>query len=83
MGKWFIDYWLRHLVFHKPPDLSPGILFVELFIRRLDLGFITLGLVVWALIGYAVFGASGGLLDGLTLNALRRAGFFAYLVEKR
>jgi len=46
------------------------------------LGFIALGLA-WALVGYVVFGAIGGLLGGLTLNALRRAGFFAYLMEKR
>jgi hypothetical protein len=35
------------------------------------------------LIGYVVFGALGGLLGALTLKALRRAGFFAYLAEKR
>lgn len=46
------------------------------------LGFVTLGLF-YALIGYLVFGALGGLLGGLTLAALRRAGFFAYLEEKR
>jgi ABC-type thiamin/hydroxymethylpyrimidine transport system permease subunit len=34
-------------------------------------------LVKWA------FGAIGGLLGGLTLVALRKAGFFAYLAEKR
>jgi hypothetical protein len=45
-------------------------------------GFVALGLV-WALVGYLVFGALGGLLGGLTLRALRRAGFFAYLAEKR
>jgi len=46
------------------------------------LGFVALGLVK-ALIGYIVFGALGGLLGALTLKALRRAGFFAYLAEKR
>lgn len=45
-------------------------------------GFVALGLVR-AMIGYAVFGALGGLLGALTLRALRRAGFFAYLAEKR
>ncbi|PID87118.1 MAG: hypothetical protein CSB13_00910 [Chloroflexi bacterium] len=36
-----------------------------------------------ALIAYIIFGALGGLLGGLTLRALKRAGFFAYLAEKR
>ena len=45
-------------------------------------GFIALGLAR-ALVGYVVFGALGGLLGGLTLAALRRAGFFDYLAEKR
>jgi hypothetical protein len=45
-------------------------------------GFVALGLARSA-IGYIVFGALGGLLGGLTLRALRRAGFFAYLAEKR
>jgi hypothetical protein len=45
-------------------------------------GFVALGLTR-SLIGYVVFGALGGLLGGLTLQALRRAGFFAYLAEKR
>ena len=35
------------------------------------------------LVSYIVFGALGGLLGGLTLIALRKAGFFAYLAEKR
>jgi len=46
------------------------------------LGFVALGLLR-ALIGYVVFGALGGFLGALTLRALRRAGFFAYLAEKR
>jgi ABC-type thiamin/hydroxymethylpyrimidine transport system permease subunit len=46
------------------------------------IGFIALGLAR-AIVGYVVFGALGGLLGGLTLAALRRAGFFAYLAEKR
>jgi ABC-type thiamin/hydroxymethylpyrimidine transport system permease subunit len=45
-------------------------------------GFIALGLAK-AFAGYVVFGALGGLLGGLTLKALRKAGFFAYLAEKR
>lgn len=46
------------------------------------LGFVALGLLR-AVIGYIVFGAIGGLLGWLTLKALHRAGFFAYLAEKR
>lgn len=45
-------------------------------------GFVALGLTR-AIIGYIVFGAIGGVLGALTLAALRRAGFFAYLAEKR
>jgi ABC-type thiamin/hydroxymethylpyrimidine transport system permease subunit len=45
-------------------------------------GFVALGLVR-AIIGYIVFGAVGGILGALTLKALRRAGFFAYMAEKR
>jgi ABC-type thiamin/hydroxymethylpyrimidine transport system permease subunit len=45
-------------------------------------GFVALGLLR-PVLGYLVFGALGGLLGGLTLAALRRAGFFAYLSEKR
>lgn len=45
-------------------------------------GFVALGLLK-AVIGYVVFGALGGVLGALTLLALRRAGFFAYLAEKR
>ena len=46
------------------------------------LGFVALGLAK-AMIGYILFGALGGLLGGLTLLALRKAGFFAYLAEKK
>jgi ABC-type thiamin/hydroxymethylpyrimidine transport system permease subunit len=46
------------------------------------LGFIALGLAR-SLVSYIIFGALGGLLGGLTLKALRRAGFFAYLAERR
>jgi ABC-type thiamin/hydroxymethylpyrimidine transport system permease subunit len=45
-------------------------------------GFVALGLAR-ALLGYVVFGALGGLLGALTLQALHKAGFFAYLAEKR
>jgi len=45
-------------------------------------GTLALGLAR-AILGYVIFGALGGLLGGLTLAALRRAGFFAYLAEKR
>ncbi|MGD8243633.1 MAG: ECF transporter S component [Anaerolineae bacterium] len=45
-------------------------------------GFVALGLAR-ALLGYIVFGALGGLLGVLTLKALRKAGFFAYMAEKR
>jgi hypothetical protein len=45
-------------------------------------GFVALGLAR-SLVGYLVFGALGGFLGGLTLAALRKAGFFAYLAEKR
>jgi ABC-type thiamin/hydroxymethylpyrimidine transport system permease subunit len=45
-------------------------------------GFVALGLLR-AIVGYLIFGALGGLLGALTLRALRRAGFFSYLAEKR
>ena len=45
-------------------------------------GFLALGLF-WAMLGYIVFGALGGLLGSLTLKALRNAGFFVYMAEKR
>ena len=46
------------------------------------LGFLALG-QAGAIVSYVVFGALGGLLGWLTLKALRRAGFFAYLAERR
>jgi ABC-type thiamin/hydroxymethylpyrimidine transport system permease subunit len=46
------------------------------------LGFVSLGLA-WSLVNYIVWGALGGVLGALTLKALRRAGFFAYMAEKR
>jgi hypothetical protein len=48
----------------------------------IPVGFVTLGLA-WSALGYVVWGALGGLLGALTLRALRKAGFFAYLAEKR
>ena len=45
-------------------------------------GFVALGLIR-SIVGYVLFGAIGGFLGWLTLKALRRAGFFAYLAEKR
>jgi len=51
-------------------------------IAGVPVGFIALGLVK-AIIGYIIFGAIGGLLGGLTLIALRKAGFFAFLAEKK
>ena len=46
------------------------------------IGFVALGLAR-ALVGYIIFGAIGGFLGWLTLVALRKAGFFAYMAEKR
>ena len=46
------------------------------------IGFVTLGLA-WSAGGYILWGGLGGLLGALTLTALRKAGFFAYLAEKR
>lgn len=46
------------------------------------IGFVALGLLR-AFLSYVIFGALGGLLGWLTLKALRRAGFFAYMAEKR
>ncbi len=45
-------------------------------------GFVALGLGK-ALVGYLVFGAIGGVLGGLTIIALRKAGYFSYLAEKK
>jgi len=45
-------------------------------------GFVALG-QARSIVGYVIFGGLGGLLGGLTLKALRRAGFFAYLAERR
>ncbi|MDF1515893.1 MAG: hypothetical protein P1S60_18945 [Anaerolineae bacterium] len=45
-------------------------------------GIIALGMA-YSLLSYIVFGALGGILGCLTLKALRKAGFFVYLSEKR
>jgi hypothetical protein len=45
-------------------------------------GFVALGLLR-SLVFYVIFGALGGVLGALTLVALRKAGLFAYLEEKR
>lgn len=45
-------------------------------------GFVALGLTK-AIVGYIVFGAIGGVLGGLTLISLRKAGYFKYLQEKK
>jgi len=45
-------------------------------------GFVAPGLAR-ALVGYIVFGALGGLPGAVTLRALAKAGFTAYLEEKR
>jgi hypothetical protein len=46
------------------------------------LGFVALGLAR-SLLGYVLFGVIGGILGGLTVKALRKAGYFAYLAEKK
>jgi hypothetical protein len=46
------------------------------------IGFVALGLLR-ALLSYILFGALGAVLGWLTLKALKQAGFFAYLAEKR
>ncbi len=45
-------------------------------------GFVALGLAK-AIVGYLVFGAIGGILGSLTLRALKKAGYFKYLAEKK
>jgi hypothetical protein len=46
------------------------------------IGFVALGLLR-AVLSYILFGAIGAMLGWMTLKALKRAGFFAYLAEKR
>ena len=59
-----------------------GVKWVFGLVTGAPIGFVTLGLTYSAL-SYLLFGALGGLLGALTLKALRKAGFFAYLAEKR
>lgn len=49
---------------------------------QIPAGFVALGLLT-SFISNTVAGAVGGLLGWLILRALRKAGFFAYLEEKR
>ncbi len=51
-------------------------------LTQAPVGFIALGLAR-SLLGYIIFGAIGGVLGMLTLTALRRAGFFTYMAEKK
>ena len=46
------------------------------------IGILSTGLA-WSAVGYLFWGALGGLLGAMTLRALRKAGFFAYLLGKR
>ena len=46
------------------------------------IGFVSLGLA-WSFASYILWGALGGILGALTLRALRKAGFFAYLEQRR
>jgi ABC-type thiamin/hydroxymethylpyrimidine transport system permease subunit len=45
-------------------------------------GIIALGLLR-SVIGYVIFGALGGFLGWITIKALKQAGFFTYLEEKK
>ena len=51
-------------------------------VTKAPIGFVNLALA-WSLVNYALWGALGGILGALTLQALRKAGFFTYLAEKR
>ena len=46
------------------------------------IGFVTTGLAISAL-SYTLWGLLGGFLGALTLKSLRKAGFFAYLSQKK
>jgi hypothetical protein len=52
------------------------------FMLQIPAGFIALGLL-YSFFTNAIAGLLGGLLGWLILRALRRAGFFVYLAEKR
>jgi len=86
---------LALMLLGKPDQILPAILAAMLghlgkflvkwvfgLITGAPIGFVTLGLA-WSAGGYVLWGGLGGLLGALTLKALRRAGFFAYLAEKR
>lgn len=86
---------LALMLLGKPDEILPAILAAMLghlgkflvkcvfgLITGAPIGFVTLGLA-WSAGGYVLWGGLGGLLGALTLKALRRAGFFAYLAEKR
>ena len=49
---------------------------------QIPAGFVAFGLL-YSFISNSIAGLLGGLIGWLILRALRRAGFFAYLVEKR
>ncbi|TFG68912.1 MAG: hypothetical protein E4H27_07540 [Anaerolineales bacterium] len=46
------------------------------------IGIVALGMA-YSFLSYIVFGAIGGVLGCLSLRALRKAGFFTYLSERR
>ena len=86
---------LALMLLGKPDQILPAILAAMLghlgkflvkwvfgLITGAPIGFVTLGLA-WSAGGYVLWGGLGGLLGALTLKALCRAGFFAYLAEKR
>jgi hypothetical protein len=54
---------------------------VEIWIG-IPMGFVVLGRA-YATLMHVVFGLAGGALGYLVIRALRRAGYFAYLAEKR
>ena len=51
-------------------------------LMQIPAGFVAMGLL-FSFVTNTVAGALGGVLGWLVLRALRRAGFFAYLAEKR
>jgi len=51
-------------------------------VLQIPAGFVALGLL-FSFLSNAIAGVIGGVLGWLVLRALKRAGFFAYLAEKR
>ena len=51
-------------------------------VSGVPVGFVAFGLV-YAFFSYILFGALGGLLGSLTVRALRKAGYFSYINEKK